>query len=152
MKIFNCVKALVAFDADLNIFNDNIMTPLDIAKNGNCKEIVQLLEDVGGLTNMAILDPESNFKPVMDKEVMDMNNVEEIRSGCGGGATGLILGGGGAKENGGGTNLVELPSKLQDVKASGMEGIGYQRHKKDEETDHYFPKQILSIPEGKSAP
>ena len=144
MKSLNYVKALVAFDADLNILNKDSLTPLDIAKNGDCGEIVQLLKDVGGLTSLAILNAQHQPQDIMDMAFSY------------GGATGLIHGQGGGRvtENLGGMNHHALTSKLQDVKASGREDVGYQWHKGAEKTDHYFPKEkrnVDFIPEGKHA-
>ncbi len=50
------VKALIAFDAELNILNRDSLTALDIAEDGDCADIAILLKDMGGLTAWSILD------------------------------------------------------------------------------------------------
>ena len=166
VKKLDCVKALVAFDADINVFNRSSQTPLDIAKHGDCKDIAKLLEDVGGLTSRAIMDgyqeaEDLGFKPEMSKEVMNMDKDVMEMTVSYGGAAGPF---GGrdrdrvdkdvAKVNGGGVNPDALTSKLQDVKESGSEDtdIGYQRQREDgDETVYFSPaeeRQMDSIPEG----
>ena len=171
VKRLDCIKALVAFNADINVFNRGSHTPLDVAKHGDCKDIAKLLEDVGGLTSKAIMDgyqeaEELGFKPEMSKAVMNMDKDVMEMTVSYGGAAGPF---GGrdrdrvdkdmAKVNGGGVNPDALTSKLQDVKESGSEDtdIGYQRQREDGDESVYFSpaeerqmeeRQMDSIPEG----
>ncbi len=77
------VKAIVAFDADLNVFNRDNRTPLDIAEAEKSEKIAQLLRDVGGLTGRSILDRSeelegAEFVPEMNRDVMAMDEPPKI--------------------------------------------------------------------------
>lgn len=158
------MKALVAFDADVNIFNHDKKTPLDIANQEESKDISELLAEVGGLTSKSITDgeveaEELGFVPQMNKEVMAM----EIRdmSFSLGGPTGP-MGRHVAHQEGsgrvGGVSPDALASRLEDMKEMvGTDDIGYRRQADEEARDvlgasvYYSPpeeRQMDSIPEG----
>ena len=73
-----CVRALIVFDAEVNIFNKDNKTPLDLAEEACCIPVMDLLRDLGGLDSHMILAEcqmaeEVDFKPMIDPDVLNMD-------------------------------------------------------------------------------
>ena len=124
-----CVKALIAFNADVNIFNIRNETPFDLANDMNSVPIMELLKDIGGFDSYRILAEcqlanDVDFGLVMDPTVLNMD---------------------------------ALNSKLSEIVEKKKVEIGYEvgyKRKGREEADHIYPKtyaedKMAVIPEGK---